>query len=83
MVAEHRRPDCSHVFVFDGCPLTVAHAQWLGELLKQHVFNPPLVLQSCDRASYAFAPLTVGEPAKWRRHLYVSTARQSATALRS
>jgi adenylate kinase len=45
MVA-HRieRPDCSHGFVFDGFPRTVTQAQWLGELLKQHGFKPPLVV---------------------------------------
>lgn len=45
MVA-HRieRRDCSHGFVFDGFPRTVAQAQWLGELLKQHGFKPPLVV---------------------------------------
>jgi adenylate kinase len=45
MVAERiERPDCSHGFVFDGFPRTVTQAQWLGELLKQHGFKPPLIV---------------------------------------
>jgi adenylate kinase len=45
MVADRiERPDCSHGFVFDGFPRTVTQAQWLGELLKQHGFKPPLVV---------------------------------------
>jgi adenylate kinase len=45
MVAERiERRDCSHGFVFDGFPRTVAQAQWLGELLKQHGFKQPLVI---------------------------------------
>jgi adenylate kinase len=45
IVAERiERPDCSHGFVFDGFPRTVAQAQYLGELLKQHGFRRPTVI---------------------------------------
>lgn len=45
MVRERiERPDCSRGFVFDGFPRTVAQAQYLGELLKQHGFRRPLVI---------------------------------------
>ncbi len=38
------RPDCSHGFVFDGFPRTVAQAKYLGELLKQHGYKRPFVI---------------------------------------
>jgi len=45
MVAKRiERLDCSHGFVFDGFPRTVAQAQYLGELLKQHGYKQPLVI---------------------------------------
>ena len=45
MVAERiERADCAHGFVFDGFPRTVAQAQYLGVLLGQHGYKPPLVI---------------------------------------
>jgi adenylate kinase len=45
MVRERiERQDCAHGFVFDGFPRTVAQAQYLGELLKQHGFRRPTVI---------------------------------------
>jgi adenylate kinase len=45
MVAQRiEEPDCAHGFVFDGFPRTVAQAQYLGELLKQHGYKRALVI---------------------------------------
>jgi len=45
MVRERiERPDCSHGFVFDGFPRTVAQAQYLGVLLRQNGYRPALVV---------------------------------------
>jgi adenylate kinase len=38
------REDCSHGFVFDGFPRTVAQAKYLGELLRQHGYGQPFVI---------------------------------------
>jgi adenylate kinase len=44
VAARIERADCSHGFVFDGFPRTVTQAKYLGELLKQHGFKPPIVI---------------------------------------
>ncbi|MDP9148144.1 MAG: adenylate kinase [Acidobacteriota bacterium] len=44
VAARIERQDCSFGFVFDGFPRTVAQAQWLGELLKQHGYKQPVVV---------------------------------------
>jgi adenylate kinase len=45
MVRERiERPDCSHGFVFDGFPRTVAQAQYLGVLLRSHGYRTALVI---------------------------------------
>jgi adenylate kinase len=44
VAARIERPDCSFGFVFDGFPRTVAQAQWLGELLRQHGLKQPVVV---------------------------------------
>jgi adenylate kinase len=45
MVADRiQQPDSAHGFVFDGFPRTVAQAQYLGELLKQHGYTRPTVV---------------------------------------
>ena len=44
VAARIERPDCSGGFVFDGFPRTVAQAQYLGELLRQHGFSHPFVI---------------------------------------
>jgi adenylate kinase len=45
MVADRiEEPDCSHGFVFDGFPRTVAQAQYLGVLLRQNGYKQPVVV---------------------------------------
>jgi adenylate kinase len=45
MVAKRiEEQDCSQGFVFDGFPRTVAQAQYLGQLLREHGFRRPFVI---------------------------------------
>ena len=52
------RPDCSHGFVFDGFPRTVAQAKYLGELLKQHGYKRPFVIHLAIDPSILLRRLT-------------------------
>jgi adenylate kinase len=44
VAARIEEPDCTHGFVFDGFPRTVAQAQYLSVLLRQHGYKPPVVV---------------------------------------
>src|SRR3989449_11675788 len=52
------RPDCSHGFVFDGFPRTVAQAKYLGELLKHNGFKRPFVINLVINPSALMQRLT-------------------------
>src|ERR1700682_6406022 len=50
--------DCAHGFVFDGFPRTVAQAQYLGELLKQHGYKRALVIHFAIDSSLLLRRIT-------------------------
>src|SRR5467141_3745885 len=52
------RPDCSHGFVFDGFPRTVAQAKYVGELLKHHGYKRPFVIHLAIDPSILMRRLT-------------------------
>src|SRR4030081_2096756 len=52
------RPDCSHGFVFDGFPRTVAQAKYLGESLKHHGYKRPFVIHLAIDPSILMRRLT-------------------------
>ena len=52
------RPDCSHGFVFDGFPRTVAQAKYLSEMLKLHGYRRPLVIHLALDPSVVLRRLT-------------------------
>src|SRR5947208_5645650 len=52
------RADCSHGFVFDGFPRTVAQAKYLGELLKHHGYKRPFVIHLAIDPSILLRRLT-------------------------
>jgi adenylate kinase len=52
------QPDCSHGFVFDGFPRTVAQAKYLSELLKLHGYKRPFVIHLAIDPSILLRRLT-------------------------
>ena len=71
MVRERiERPDCSHGFVFDGFPRTVAQAKYLGELLKQHGFKRPFVIHLVIDPSVLMRRLTGRRTCKMGGEIY-------------
>src|SRR5258708_14020376 len=71
MVAERiERLDCSHGFVFDGFPRTVAQAKYLGELLKHHGFKRPFVIHLVIDPSVLMRRLTGRRTCKMSGEIY-------------
>src|SRR5258707_14375381 len=64
------RPDCSHGFVFDGFPRTVAQAKYLGESLKQHGYKRPFVIHLAIDPSVLLRRLTGRRTCKMGGEIY-------------
>jgi adenylate kinase family enzyme len=75
MIAERiERPDCSHGFVFDGFPRTVAQAKYLGELLKHHGYKRPFVIHLVIDPSVTFSTYFGGTQQETGRAIAVTPA---------
>jgi adenylate kinase len=64
------RPDCSHGFVFDGFPRTVAQAKYLSEMLKLHGYRRPFVIHLAIDASVLLRRLTGRRTCKLGGEIY-------------
>ena len=64
------QPDCSHGFVLDGFPRTVAQAKYLGELLRVHGYKKPFVIHLVIDTSVLMRRLTGRRTCKLGGEIY-------------
>jgi adenylate kinase len=83
MVAQRiEQPDCSHGFVFDGFPRTVAQAQFLSVLLKQNGYKRALVVYFAIDPSLLLRRITGRRMCKIGGEIYNIYERPPKTDLR-
>lgn len=83
MVANRiEQPDSAHGFVFDGFPRTVAQAQYLGSLLRQNGYKPPLVVHFAIDPSLLLRRITGRRMCKVGGEIYNIYERQPRNDLR-